>query len=109
MEAIGAAKFLSPDVTLKALRQVKQGKIYRLAQVLNTDIPQLADSPDDHPQPQVRGRARARRAARARARSARSSSFRRTRERTSTHSATGIKTIVSSAAEAQTKCGAKTD
>jgi kynurenine formamidase len=45
MDAIGAAKLLSPDVTLKALRQVKQGKIYRLAQILATDIPQLADSP----------------------------------------------------------------
>ena len=36
---------LSPDVTLKALRHVKQGKIYQLAQILSTDIPQLADSP----------------------------------------------------------------
>ena len=45
MEAIGAAKLLSSDVTLKALRQVKKGKIYRLAQILHTDIPQLSDSP----------------------------------------------------------------
>jgi kynurenine formamidase len=45
MDAIGAAKHLSADVTLKALRQVKQGKIYRLAQILAADIPQLADSP----------------------------------------------------------------
>jgi kynurenine formamidase len=45
MDAIGAAKLLSPDVTLKALRQVKRGKIYRLAQILSTDIPQLSDSP----------------------------------------------------------------
>jgi kynurenine formamidase len=45
MDAIGAEKHLSADVTLKAMRQVKRGKIYRLAQILNTDIPQLADSP----------------------------------------------------------------
>jgi kynurenine formamidase len=45
MDELGAAKLLSPDVTLKALRQVKRGKIYRLAQVLDTDIPQLSDSP----------------------------------------------------------------
>jgi kynurenine formamidase len=45
MDAIGAEKHLSADVTLKAMRQVKRGKIYRLAQILSTDIPQLADSP----------------------------------------------------------------
>ncbi|HEY1373882.1 MAG TPA: cyclase family protein [Candidatus Binatia bacterium] len=45
MELLGAAKLLSPETTLKALRQVRQGKIYRLAQILTTDIPQLSDSP----------------------------------------------------------------
>jgi kynurenine formamidase len=45
MDSIGVAKLLTPDVTLKALRQVKQGKLYRLAQILADDIPQLADSP----------------------------------------------------------------
>lgn len=45
MDAIGAAKLLSPDVTLKALRRVKRGKVYRLAQILSPEIPQLADSP----------------------------------------------------------------
>lgn len=45
METIGAAKWLSPEVTLRATKLVTRGKIYRLAQTLATDIPQLADNP----------------------------------------------------------------
>ncbi len=45
MEAIGAAKFLSSEVTLRAIKLVRKGEIYRLGQILETDIPQLADKP----------------------------------------------------------------
>ncbi|MBI4526251.1 MAG: cyclase family protein [Deltaproteobacteria bacterium] len=46
METIGAGRWLSPEMTLKGLRLVKKGQIYRLGQVLSTDIPQLSDSPN---------------------------------------------------------------
>jgi kynurenine formamidase len=46
MEELGAVNLLTPEVTLKALRLVKKGGIYRLAQVLHTGIPQLSDSPN---------------------------------------------------------------
>lgn len=45
METIGAGKYLSPEVTLKATQLVRSGRIYRLGQVLSTDIPQLDDNP----------------------------------------------------------------
>jgi len=45
MEMIGAGKYLSPEVTLKATQLVRRGRIYRLGQVLSTDVPQLDDNP----------------------------------------------------------------
>lgn len=45
MEMIGAGKYLSQEVTLKATRLVKRGCVYRLGQVLSTDVPQLDDNP----------------------------------------------------------------
>ena len=45
MEKVGAAKFLSPEVTLKATRLVTRGKVYPLGQVLSENVPQLDDNP----------------------------------------------------------------
>jgi len=45
MEKVGAAKFLSPEVTLKATRLVTRGKVYQLGQVLSENVPQLDDEP----------------------------------------------------------------
>lgn len=44
MESIGAAKFLSPEATIKAARLVRRGKVYPLGQLLSTDILQLDDN-----------------------------------------------------------------
>lgn len=45
IDEIGAAKFLTPEVTKAAVGLVKTGKIYRLGQILEPGIPQLLHYP----------------------------------------------------------------
>lgn len=45
IDEIGAAKFLTPEITKQALALVKMGKIYPLGQILEAGIPQLPHHP----------------------------------------------------------------